>query len=194
MVTALRVSSFSCSSKHFYSQQLKYNLPWFYGPWSTTDPSLLLLRNWIHVPLDYMKKMSLSALLTNRYLEILYVGIQRFSPIFLGIPGVWTMLWLLFEVSAIQHILSFFKTCSLQSIDKVLNEAFNECFFLKRVLISFKLLVGDSQNWESSHIDEQNISSLNEQSLFSMSAMKISMKVDLRFKAALNDSWSRWCH
>ena len=60
----------------------------------------------IHMPLNYLKKTSSSsALLTNRYLGIHYVGLQIFSNIFFGFPGVWTMLWLLFEVSTIQHIL-----------------------------------------------------------------------------------------
>ena len=96
-----RFSPFLACSKHFYSQQSKCNLPWFYEPWSTINTLALLLRYWIHVPLDYLKKTSSSpALLTNRYLEIHCVGILRFSPIFLGFPGVWTMLWLLFNTHA----------------------------------------------------------------------------------------------
>ena len=62
-----------------------------------------------------------------------------------------------------------------------------------RVLISFKPLVEWSaiQNRGSSHIDEQNMSSLNEPSLFSTSVMKISMEVDLRDKVEVSDSWLR---
>ena len=59
-----------------------------------------------------------------------------------------------------------------------------------RVLISFKPFIERSviQNWGSSHIDKQDISSLNEPSLYWTSAMKISMEVDLRVKAELSDS------
>ena len=58
-----------------------------------------------------------------------------------------------------------------------------------RVLISFKPFIERSviQNWGSSHIDKQDISSLNEPSLYWTSAMKISMEVDLRVKAELSD-------
>ena len=74
----------------------------------------------------------------------------------------------------------FFKICCLQGSVKC----------LMRVSISFKTLVGWSatEDWGSSHKDEQNISSLNEPTLFLMSAMKISMEVDLRIKAELRNS------
>ena len=60
---------------------------------------------------------------------------------------------------------------------------------LMSVSIAFNTLVGWSatEDWGSSHKDEQNIS-LNEPTLFSMSAMKISMEVDLRVKAELRNS------
>ena len=80
----------------------------------------------------FEEELSFPALLINRYLELLYVGIQRFSPICLGIPGVWMMLWLLFELRAIQCMyFLFFKTCSCKGWVK--------CWM--RVLISFKPLV-----------------------------------------------------
>ena len=44
LVELLKISSFSCLFKQFYPQQLIYNFPWFYGPWSTANPSILFLR------------------------------------------------------------------------------------------------------------------------------------------------------
>ena len=76
----------------------------------------------------------------------------------------------------------FFNTCSLQRIGKILNEDFNLLQTIEWLAV---------QNWGSSHKDEQNISSLNEPSLFLRSAIKISVEVDLRVKAELSDFWIR---
>ena len=84
LVALLRIYSFSCLFFAFSCI--------FYG---FIGHGQLLIRQYcrIHFPLDYLKKTSLlPSLLTNRYLKILYISTQIFSPIFLGIPGVWTML------------------------------------------------------------------------------------------------------
>ena len=89
LVALLRISSFSCSFQAFLFPAFKVQSSMVL--WSMVNHYLLVLslRYLIHVPLDYLVKTSpLPALLTKRHLEILYVGIQRFSSIFLAIPDV----------------------------------------------------------------------------------------------------------